>query len=228
MVDTSAREIMVPRIDIVAVEADASVDDLVKVIVERGLTRIPIYEETVDEVVGVVNAKDVLRYLANGRRDVSLRELARPPYFVPDGKHIDDLLTDLREHKVHMAIVVDEYGGTAGLVTIEDVIEEIVGEIQDEYDREEAAIHRVSENEAIIDARIDLDDVNAQFNVHIPNEESDTLGGFIYHQLGRMPTSGDEVQADGVQLRVLTVAGRRIKKVRLTKVAVQETGSQAS
>jgi CBS domain containing-hemolysin-like protein len=228
MVDTSAREVMVPRIDIVAVEADTSIDDLLKVIVERGLSRIPLYEESIDEIVGVVHAKDILRHMANGNREITSRELARPPYFVPDGKHIDDLLTDLRENKVHLAIVVDEYGGTAGLVTIEDVIEEIVGEIQDEYDREEAAVHRVSENEAIVNARIDLDDVNALFNVHIPNEDSDTLAGFIYHQLGRMPSSGDEVQADGVRLRVLTVVGRRIKKVRLTKVAHQEAEPQAS
>jgi CBS domain containing-hemolysin-like protein len=228
MVDTSAREIMVPRIDMIAVDADASVEELLKVIVDRGLSRIPIYEETVDEIVGIVHAKDLLGRMANGKVNASLRELARPPYFVPDGKHIDDLLTDLRENKVHLAIVVDEYGGTAGLVTIEDVIEEIVGEIQDEYDREEAAIHRVSENEAIVDARIDLDDVNAMLSVHIPNEESDTIGGFIYHQLGRMPSSGDEVQADGVRLRVLTVVGRRIKKVRLTKVAPQQAESQAT
>jgi len=228
MVDTAAREIMVPRIDIVAIEADASIEELLRVVVERGLSRIPIYEETIDDIVGVVHAKDILGYMANGKRQISLRELARPPYFVPDGKHIDELLTELRENKVHMAVVVDEYGGTAGLVTIEDVIEEIVGEIQDEYDREEATVHRVNDNEAIVDARIDLDDVNELLSLHIPNEDSDTLGGYIYHQLGRMPSSGDEVQADGVRLRVLTVVGRRIKKVRVTKAAHQETETQAS
>jgi len=228
MVDTSAREIMVPRIDIVAVEADVAIDELLRVVVDRGLSRIPVYEETIDNVVGVVHAKDILSHIANGLRDASLRELARPPYFVPDGKRIDELLTELRENKVHLAIVVDEYGGTAGLVTIEDVIEEIVGEIQDEYDREEAPVHRVNENEAIIDARIDLDDLNELLSVDIPNEDSDTLGGFIYHQLGRMPSPGDEVRADGLHLRVLTVVGRRIKKVRVTKVTQQETESQAS
>ena len=228
MVDTAAREIMVPRIDIVAVEVDSPIDDLLRVIVERGLSRIPIYEDTIDNIVGIVHAKDILGYMANGSKPASLRELARPPFVVPDAKHIDELLTELREHKVHMAIVVDEYGGTAGLVTIEDVIEEIVGEIQDEYDREEATIHRVNENEAIVDARTDVDDLNQMLGTHIPNEDSDTLGGFIYHLLGRMPMPGDEVSADGVCLRVLTLAGRRIKKVRVTRVAASEPEAEAS
>jgi len=222
MVDTAAREIMVPRIDMVAVEADASIEELLRIIVERGFSRIPIYEETIDNVVGVVHAKDILGYLADGRRQIALRELARPPYVVPDGKHIDELLAELRENKVHMAIIVDEYGGTAGLVTIEDVLEEIVGEIQDEYDREEDAVHHLSDDEAIVDARISLDDLNELFNLEMPSEDFDTLGGFIYHQLGRMPAPKDEVRADGVRLRVLTVVGRRIKKVRVTRVARQE------
>ncbi len=221
MVDTAAREIMVPRIDIVAVEADAPIEELLRIVVDRGLSRIPIYEETIDNIVGVVHAKDILGYLANGRKQLALRELARPPYFVPDGKHIDELLSEMRENKVHMAIIVDEYGGTAGLVTIEDVLEEIVGEIQDEYDREEAAVHRVSDNEAIVDARTSIDDLNEALGLEIAGEEFDTVGGFVYHELGRMPAHGDEVQAGGVRLRVLSVVGRRIKKVRVSKVAQQ-------
>ena len=157
MVDKAVREIMVPRIDIVAVDTDAKVDDVLSLAVEKGLSRIPLYEETIDNIIGVVYAKDLLAYLANGSRGESLREIARPPYFIPEGKHVDELLAELRQNRVHMAIVVDEYGGTAGLVTIEDVLEEIVGEIQDEYDREEVTVERVSETEAIIDARVSLD-----------------------------------------------------------------------
>ena len=219
LVDTAVREIMVPRIDMVAVEASEPVDEALRVVVERGFSRIPIYEETVDNIVGVVHAKDILGYLADGRRPASLREIARAPYFVPEGKRIDELLAELREHKVHLAVVVDEYGGTAGLVTIEDVLEEIVGEIQDEYDREEATMQRVSDREAIVDARVSLDDLNELLGLEIESEDVDTVGGFVYHQLGRMPAPGDEIRVDGLTMRVLSVLGRRIKKIRVEKVA---------
>ena len=221
MVDRSVREIITPRIDMVAVEADVSIDDVLRVITERGYSRIPLYDETVDNIVGIVYAKDLLRHLAEGQKP-RLRDVARPAYFIPEGKHIDELLTELREHKVHLAIVVDEYGGTAGLVTIEDVLEEIVGEIQDEYDREEVTIERVSDDEAIVDARVSLDDLNELFDLEIESEDFDTLGGFVYHELGRMPAPGDEVQADGLRLKVLSVLGRRIKKVRVSKNAATE------
>ena len=228
MVDRAVREIMVPRIDMVVAETSDSLDDVLNLVVGRGYSRIPIFEETVDNIVGVVYAKDILKYLAEGRRSVSLREIARPPYFVPEGKHIDALLTELREHKVHMAIVVDEYGGTAGLVTIEDVLEEIVGEIQDEYDREEATIQRVNDSEAVVDARVTLDDLNELFDLEMESEDVDTVGGYVYHQLGRMPAPGDEVSADGLTMRVLNVAGRRIKKIRVTRAPVErEDGSDA-
>ena len=217
MVDRAVREIMVPRIDMVAAEVDATLDDVLRLVVERGYSRIPLYEETVDNVVGVVYAKDILKCLADGRRTPSMRGIARPPYFIPEGKHIDELLAELREHKVHMAVVVDEYGGTAGLVTIEDVLEEIVGEIQDEYDREEAPIQRLTDTEAILDARVSLDALNELFDLRVEGEDFDTVGGFVYHQLGRMPAPGDEVHADGLTLRVLSILGRRIKKVRVTK-----------
>jgi CBS domain containing-hemolysin-like protein len=218
MVDTAAREIMVPRIDIVAVENDAPIDEVLRIIIDRGFTRVPVYEETVDNIVGIVHAKDLLQALAEGRRPSSPKELAREAYFVPDGKHVDELLAEMRENRVHLAIVVDEYGGTAGLVTIEDVLEEIVGEIQDEYDREEAAMHLVNENEAIVDAKVSLDDLNELLDLDIESEDFDTVGGFVYHELGRMPSPGDEVRAGGLTLRVLSVLGRRIKKVRVSKL----------
>jgi CBS domain containing-hemolysin-like protein len=221
MVDRTVREIMVPRIDMVVAEADASMEDVLRLIMERGYSRIPLFEETVDNIVGVVYAKDLLKYVSDGRRPATLREIARPPYFVPEGKRIDELLTELRQHRVHMAIVVDEYGGTAGLVTIEDVLEEIVGEIQDEYDREEAAVTRIGENEAIVDARVSLDELNELFELEIESEDFDTVGGFVYHELGRMPAPGDEIRADGITLRVLSVLGRRIKKVRVSREPVE-------
>ena len=217
MADRAVREVMVPRIDMVAVDTDATVDDVLTLVVERGYSRIPLYDETIDNLVGIVYAKDILKYLAENKRPSSLREIARPPYFVPEGKHIAELLAELQEHKVHMAIVVDEYGGTAGLVTIEDVLEEIVGEIQDEYDREEVTVQRLNESEAILDARVSLDALNEMFHLEIESEDFDTLGGFIYHELGRMPSPGDEISTDGITLRVISIQGRRIKKVRVTK-----------
>ena len=226
MVDRAVREIMVPRIDMVAAEADAPVDEVLSLVIERGFSRIPLYEETIDNIVGVVHAKDILKVQFDGKRPESLRDVARPPYFIPEGKHIDELLTELREHRVQLAIVVDEYGGTAGLVTIEDVLEEIVGEIQDEYDSEEVTIERVGDDEAIIDARVGLEELNELFSLKIEGEDFDTLGGFVYHQLGRMPAPGDELQADGLNMRVLSVMGRRIKKVRVTKVAVEQEGEK--
>jgi CBS domain containing-hemolysin-like protein len=226
MVDTAVREIMVPRIDIVAEQADASVDDVLRAVMERGYSRIPIYDETIDDIVGVVHAKDLLQFLADGQRPNSLGEIARPPHFVPEVKHIDELLAELREQRIQLAIVVDEYGGTAGLVTIEDVLEEIVGEIQDEYDREEATIERLNDTEAIMDARVSLDELNEMFDLQIEGEDYDTVGGFVYHQLGRMPAPGDEVQAAGLDLRVMSVLGRRIKKIRVARASVEAEAAE--
>jgi len=218
MEDTTAREIMVPRIDIVALEDDAPFDDALRVIVERGFSRLPIYRETIDNIEGIIYAKDLLRCLTENRRP-ALKEVARPPYFIPESKKVDELLTELRQSKVHIAIVVDEYGGTAGLVTIEDLIEEIVGEIQDEYDREEARIERVNEGEAILDARVSVDALSELFGFRADDEQDyDSVGGFVYHRLGKVPVAGDEVHVDGLKLRVLSVLGRRIKKVRATRV----------
>lgn len=217
LADRTAREIMVPRIDIVAADVDASLDDVLRLITTRGYSRIPVYEDTIDNIVGVVYAKDLIKLLAQGKR-APIREIMRPPHFVPESKRVDELLAELRNSRVHIAIVVDEYGGTAGLVTIEDLLEEIVGEIQDEYDVEEATIERVSEDEAIVDARVSLDAVNDLFDLDLESEDYDTIGGFVYHHLGKVPAPGDEFQADGLSLQVLSVAGRRIRKLRVKKL----------
>jgi CBS domain containing-hemolysin-like protein len=214
--ETSVREIMTPRTDVVAVEADADPREALRVSAERGLSRLPIYEGNLDTIVGVVYAKDLIRYLALDSELPKLREVARKPFFVPESKRIDDLLTDMRKQRVHMAIVVDEYGGTAGLATIEDLLEEIVGEIEDEHDIAEPQIVRVSDSEAIFDGRVDIDELNELFHTDIKGEEFDTVGGCVFHLLGRMPSVGDEAQTDGVQLKVLAVDGNRIKRVRVT------------
>ena len=218
--ETSVHEIMVPRIDVVAVSTEDTLDDVIRVITERGYSRVPLFEETIDNVVGVLYAKDIMKHLAAGgvdRSATNLHDLARPPFFVPESKRVDELLADMRANRVHLAIVVDEYGGTAGIVTIEDMLEEIVGEIEDEYDREEPTIEKVDDTEAIVDARVSIDDLNELLGLHIEGEDFDTVGGFVYHELGRMALAGDEVQSDGLQLKVLSVLGRRIKKIRVKK-----------
>ncbi|HBY95938.1 MAG TPA: HlyC/CorC family transporter [Chloroflexi bacterium] len=216
---TTAREVMVPRIDIVALDVETPMLEALDTIIRVGHSRIPIYEETVDNIVGILYAKDLLAYLRDGKTAVPLRDILRRAHFVPESKKADELLEELQQSRVHIAVVVDEYGGTAGLVTIEDVLEEIVGEIQDEYDAEEPFIELVNEYEAICNARVDLDDLNRAMGLELPTEESDTLGGLIYSELGRVPLVGDTVELaeQGVTFFVLAVAGRRITKVRVVK-----------
>jgi putative hemolysin len=213
--DTLAREVMVPRIDIVALEADASLDDALDLVIRAGHSRIPTFEDTIDNIVGVLYAKDLLELWRDKRESVSLRELLRTPYFVPESKSVDELLEEMQQRKVHMVIVVDEYGGTAGVVTLEDIVEEIVGEIQDEYDAEEPIVEESGEGEFIFNARVDLDDVNRLMGTAFPTEMGDTLGGFIYSPLGKVPSPGEMVRFDGLIIEVLTVTGRRIRKVRV-------------
>jgi CBS domain containing-hemolysin-like protein len=226
---TIVREVMVPRIDMAAVDIEDEFSEITRLMVEKGYSRLPAYADTIDNVIGVVYAKAVLRHLARGTCPVSIRELARPAHFVPETKKIDELLAEMRQQRMSIAIVVDEYGGTAGLITTEDLIEEIVGEIEDEFDAREQPVQLVTPTEAIVDARVGIDDLNEMFDLRIEKEDFDSVGGFIFNNLGRMPSVGDEVRVDGLVMRVLTVMGRRIKKVRISKVesAVQEPHPQS-
>jgi putative hemolysin len=219
--DTTVREVMVPRMDIVAVDAEDSFPDVARQMAETGYSRLPVYKDTMDNVLGVIYGKEVLKHLARETRPTNVAALARPAYFVPESKKVDDLLTEMRQQRISIAIVVDEYGGTAGLVTIEDLVEEIVGEIEDEFDVQEREVQLVTPTEAIVDARVGIDSLNEMFDLHIEKEDFDSVGGFIVNNLGRMPSVGDEVRVDGLVLRVLTVMGRRIKKVRVTRLAAE-------
>jgi CBS domain containing-hemolysin-like protein len=214
--DTTAREIMVPRMDITAVDTNASLAEVTALIAERGYSRIPLFEQSIDNVVGVIYAKDVLAQLAKGSESVDLRTFARPPVFVPETKRVDELLAELRARRIHIAIVVDEYGGTAGLLTIEDLVEEIVGEIEDEYDQAEPTVVQTDEGDAVVDARASVDLLKDLFNAEIEAEEFDTIAGLIIHQLGKIPAVNDTVDVDGVRLQVLSLTGRRVRKVRVS------------
>jgi len=217
--DTVAREIMVPRIDLQAASVNMTLGQVVDQAIEAGHSRIPIYEGSVDKVVGVFYVKDSLRFLREGRRDVDIREIMRPAYFVPETKKVDGLLREMQQRRVHVAVVVDEYGGTAGLVTIEDILEEIVGEIQDEFDSEEVMLQRISDTEAVVDAIMTLDDVNDVLSLQLEEEDVDTLGGYVYARLGRVPEEGDVVEGPAVRLVVEEVEGNRITKVRIHKLS---------
>ncbi len=222
------REVMVPRIDVVALPVETSIPDILDVILKVGYSRIPIYRGTADNVIGVLYAKDLLRFLRDGRTDVPPEKILRPAYFIPESKKVDELLQELQQRKVHMAIVVDEYGGTAGLVTIEDLLEEIVGEIQDEYDAEEPTVKAINANEYLFDARVPLDEANKLLAIELPDDGGDTLGGFIYSQLGKVPAVGDRIEFENVVIQVLSVAGRRIKQVRASVVPAEEVSQVSS
>jgi putative hemolysin len=221
-------EVMVPRTDMVTLSGTVTFEEAIETIVAEGHSRIPVYEESIDEIVGILYAKDLLPFVVrpNGDRP-ELRTLLRTPVFVPESMTVDDLLHELQRRKVHLAIVLDEYGGTAGLVTIEDLIEEIVGEIQDEYDVEEPMIVRLSDDEVRVDGRAAVDDLQDLFDTTFgleDEDEYDTVGGLIYHRIGGIPKPGDEVRVDGLLLTVESTDGRRVGKVLVVRVGNGENG----
>ena len=217
--DSKLHEVMVPRIDIAAIDQEASFDDAVTLVLTEGHSRTPLYKESVDHIVGILYAKDLLRIIAAGGPRPRLRDIMRPALFVPESQAVDDLLNELQRRRVHMAIVLDEYGGTAGLVTIEDLLEEIVGEIQDEFDEEEPMKVILRDGEAILDGRADIDEMGELVDPPLEledDEEYDTVGGFVYHRIGRVPVVGDTVAVDPFTITVIKVTGRRFGKVRVT------------
>jgi CBS domain containing-hemolysin-like protein len=216
--DTVVREVMVPRPDMVTAPGDATVDEVLETIVKAGYSRIPIYEGDNDNIVGVLYAKDLLKRVHESKGDLEVSSLARGPLFVPEQKRVSDLLREMQEQRVHMAIVIDEYGGTAGLVTIEDLIEEIVGEIVDEYDQEEPLVEPLDEDSIRVDAKMSIDEVNEMLKVELPHEEWDTVGGLVFGLTGRVPLPGERVRFDSLEFLTERVTGRRIQKVVITKL----------
>ena len=237
--DSIVREVMVPRVDIVAVEESASIADLLATIKESGHSRVPLYEETLDNIRGIVYTKDLLQILV-GHTDLNLtsslasfieqdssRDGTPPflhkPYVVPETKKIDELLRDLRTARTRLAVVIDEYGGTAGLVTTEDLVEEIVGELQDEYDDEEELFYwKDSEDTLVVNARINMDALNEVLETDLPCDGFDTLGGFIYDHLGQVPSEAQTFVTDGLEINILEVEGQRISQVQIRRLRLAE------
>ncbi len=217
--DTLTREIMVPRIDIQAIDAKVPFTEAIKHFVDSGFSRIPVYQENIDNILGLLYAKDLLEIISNGTYQGGIAELVREAYFVPESKVINELLTDMQKKRVHLAIVVDEYGGVAGIVSLEDIIEEIFGEIQDEHDEEEGLYFTVGPGEYIFKGKIDIDDLNLILGSSLPNDKADTLGGLVYFSLGHVPNRGEVVKFDDLLIKVEQVDEHRIIKVRVKKLS---------
>jgi len=213
MKDIVVREVMVPRTDVLALEVNSSIEDVIKLVVNEGHSRVPLYDETIDKVVGIVYAKDLLKQLISNKKNRQLSDIMRKPLFVPETKNIDELFKELKSKRIHIAIVVDEYGGTSGLVTIEDLIEEIVGDIQDEHDAEEEEFARVGEDSYLADAKIDIDDLSEKLNIEIPKEDYDTLGGFLVHMTNNIPSVMDEIRYKNIVFTVIEADERKVSKV---------------
>ncbi len=216
--ETSAREIMVPRVDIAAVALGASMTEVVDKMLAEGHSRLPIYDETIDRIQGIAHARDLLHQLSKGDGDRPVDgDMIRSALFIPETKTLEELLEEFKSSHVHMAIVVDEYGGVSGLVTIEDLLEEIVGDIMDEFDYEEPEVKPVGENQFLLDAGVGLDEIKDLLGVTVEGDGFDTLGGFVYDRLGKIPDPGDSLTYDTLLIEVVSTEGRRLKTLRVTK-----------
>ena len=228
MEESTVRDVMVPRPDLVAVSVTEPVSRAAALLNEQGHSRVLVYEDSLNHVVGILHARDLTRLIGSDAPEPHLSQLLRPTLFVPEGKRLDDMLRDFLQERIHIAVVVDEYGETAGLATLEDLLEEIVGEITDEFESQEAEIQLVSADEAVVDAKINVDFLRDHFSVDVDEEGFDTVGGLVYARLGRIPNPGDEVAADGLRVQVLSTLGRRIKKVRITRLPQAEASTKPS
>ncbi|NIS63188.1 MAG: CBS domain-containing protein [Proteobacteria bacterium] len=213
-----AREVMVPRTDVKCVPSKAKIKDVIDLVISKGHSRIPVFEGKIDNIVGIVYAKDLLRFWGKDEETIPLEEVMRQPYFIPETKRLEELLREFKRKRVHMAIVVDEYGGLLGLVTIEDLIEEVFGEIEDEYDqRVDGKVIRLGDGSISVDAKLEIDELEDYFDVEIQKENFETVGGFIFHLLGRVPKVGERVDFGDLRMIIESTDGTRIERVKITR-----------
>jgi magnesium and cobalt transporter len=218
LAESNVREIMVPRIDVVSVSLGTPIEEVVRIISASGHSRFPVYQETIDNIVGILYAKDLLRLIGKEEGTVELEKIIRPAYFVPEGKKLDSLLREFQRRRVHIAIVVDEYGGTSGIACLEDVIEEIVGEIQDEFDNETEEIVKIGEDVYLCDARTNLEWLNEQLGLRLPDEDFDTLGGLVFDLFGKIPVKYEKVHFQNIDFIIQAMEGHKIDTI---KVVIQ-------
>jgi len=211
------REIMIPRVDINAIEDTVNLKELVKLIIDEGHSRIPVYSQTIDNIIGIVNVKDLMPFIIDRRMKFNIKKLLHKPYFVPETMPLDELLLQFQKQNLHLAIVVDEYGGVAGIVTMEDILEEIVGEIRDEFDEEEIPeIQTISQNCWEVDSRLSLSDFNNYANCSLPEEEFDTIGGFVFNLFGKIPKKDEEIKYNYITFKIKEIKGTRIGRIIVT------------
>lgn len=215
--ETTVGEVKVPRVDMTALPVTTPLMEALDVILQQGHSRIPVFDESIDNIVGILYDKDVLKYIRSNQEGVSLRDVVRPALYTPESKRVGELFRELQTKKVHIAIVLDEYGGTDGIVTLEDLLEEIVGEIQDETDREQPLFEKIDDGVYEVSAMIDMDQLNEELELDLPENGVETLGGFVYEQIGEVPEVGAVVTAGGVTIEVKAVEGRRIRTLRICR-----------
>lgn len=216
---TVVREAMVPRTDMSCVPVDASIRELLDTIISCGHSRIPVYEDAVDNIVGLLYAKDLLKHWGKPEERLTVREIMRPPYFIPETMNLEQLLQEFKRKRVHLAVVIDEYGGTSGLITIEDLLEEIVGDIQDEYDSEESLLTINPDGSLTVDGRLPVEELEEHFDIEIEREKFDSVGGLLFHLTGKIPVTGDSICGNGLQLTILDADARKIKQVRIERLS---------
>jgi magnesium and cobalt transporter len=220
--ESNVKEIMVPRIDVVSISLDTPIPEIVTIISDCGHSRFPVYHDTVDNIVGMLYAKDLLHYMVKEESEIDLEKLIRPAYFVPESKKLDSLLMEFQRRRVHIAVVVDEYGGTSGIVCLEDIIEEIVGEIQDEFDNETEELLKISEGVYLCDARVNLEWLNEQLGIELPSDDFDTLGGLVFHLFGKIPVRYEKMSYRNIDFIVQNMEGHKIDTI---KIVLQREGA---
>ena len=223
--ELTAKDVLVPRIDTVFVSVDTEMDELIEILTDRGHSRVPVYDGTIDNVVGVLYVKDLLRHLADAQ-EVGIANLARKPYLIPESKKLNSLLREFQRRRVHIAVVVDEYGGVAGIVALEDIIEEIVGDIQDEYDNEREDIIEIGDGVYLCEARVDLEELAEQIGVEVPLDDFDTLGGFVFDLLGKIPVKFEKASYAGIDFVVQDIDGNKIKSVKIVTKSKGDEGER--
>jgi CBS domain containing-hemolysin-like protein len=215
--ETVVREIMVPRTDVACIDCTDTIQGVLSKIISCGHSRLPVYEDTVDNIIGLLYAKDLLKCWGIGTSSFDLKKILRAPYYIPETKNLEELLQEFKRKRVHMAVVIDEYGGTSGIVTIEDLLEQIVGDIQDEYDTEEEWLLSQPDGTIIVDARLSIEDLEQHFGIEIEREMFDTVGGLIFHLTGKIPRSGEEIETDDIHMTVLDADERKIRRVMIAR-----------
>lgn len=216
---TIVREVMVTRTEMACVTVDATVRELLETIIACGHSRIPVYEDSIDNIIGLLYAKDLLKQWGTDETSLSVRDIMRPPYFIPESKNLEQLLQEFKRKRIHLAIVIDEYGGTSGLITIEDLLEEIVGDIQDEYDREESLLTINPDGSIIADGRLPVEELEEHFDIEIERDNFDSVGGLAFHLTGKIPAIGDTINGSGLYMKIIDADLRRVKKVSISLVS---------